>query len=251
MRADLVEYLLRLADDRVVLGHRLSEWCGHGPILEEDIALTNIALDFLGQANHLLELAGELEGEGRSADDLVYSRDEIDYRNCLLTEQPNGDFAATIARQLFFDVYDFLLSEQLAASEFEPLAGLGGKMHKEAQYHVRHSREWMLRLGDGTSESHRRAQAAVDALWTYTAELFDGDEVDARLSQARIAADLESLETRWQELIGTVLREATLGISDEQQYQRRGGRRGHHTEHLGHMLAEMQILARSNPGAKW
>lgn len=185
-RRAFVEYLLRLGDDRLVLGHRLSEWCGHAPILEEDIALTNIALDLIGQATLLLTLAAETEARGRSADALAYLRDARDYRNALLAELPKGDFAVTIVRQFLFSVYSVQLWTALSRSASPELAGIAAKALKEATYHARHAGEWMLRLGDGTDESHRRAQSALDDLWRYTGELFQMDDVDRTLAAAGI-----------------------------------------------------------------
>ncbi|RMG49003.1 MAG: phenylacetate-CoA oxygenase subunit PaaI [Acidobacteria bacterium] len=248
--AALAAYLIRLGDDRLVLGHRLSEWCGHGPILEEDIALTNIALDLIGQAQALLTLGGEAEGKGRSADDLAYFRDEIDFTNCLLVEQPNGDFAQTIARQFFFDAFDHLLASALESSSHRPLAGVAAKARLEAAYHLRHSREWMLRLGGGTEESHRRLQRAVGELWRFTGELFESDDIDRELQAAGIAPDPAPIRKAWEETVSGVLREAGIDVPADEP-MRSGGRRGRHTEHLGHMLAEMQIVARSHPGARW
>ncbi len=246
----IVEYALRLGDDRLVLGHRLSEWCGHAPILEEDIALANIALDLIGQAASFLRLAGQLEGKGRDEDALAYHREAIEYRNALLVELPKGDFAVTIVRQFFFDAYDVLLTEALQESGHEELAGIAAKAYKEARYHLRHSSQWVLRLGDGTEESHRRAQDAVDLLWPYTGELFMDDAVDQELLSEGIAADLGVLESRWREGVEQVLATATLRTPDS-GFMQRGGRTGRHTEHLGRMLAEMQILPRSFPGAEW
>ena len=245
----LFQYLLRLGDDRLVLGHRLSEWCGHGPMLEEDIALANVALDLVGQAAHFLRLAGQVEGKGRDEDALAYFRDAIDYRNLNLVELPNGDYGRTIVRQFLFDAWSVLLLDGLQRAAHAELAGIAAKAHKEARYHVRHSGEWVLRLGDGTEESHRRAQAALDELWPYTGELFATDEVDRSLAGA-IAPDPAALEPTWREVVGDVVRRATLTLPAE-GYMHSGGRQGRHTEHLGHLLDEMQILARSHPGAKW
>jgi ring-1,2-phenylacetyl-CoA epoxidase subunit PaaC len=247
---DLYQYLLRLGDDRLVLGHRLSEWCGHAPILEEDIALTNIALDLIGHANLLLTTAGAVEGNGRDADALAYLRDGIDYRNVLMVELPNGDFAVTIARQFFFSVFALLQSERLQESSHRDLAGIAAKMHKESRYHVRHSGEWMLRLGGGTEESHRRLQTAVDDLWRYTGELFLTDALEQRLAAAGQAVDSSTLEQPWRQQVGDVLQRAGI-VMPEVKWMQRGGRDGKHTEHLGHMLAEMQILQRQHPGASW
>jgi len=249
-RGALFQYLLRLGDDKLVLGHRLSELCAHGPILEQDIALTNIALDSIGQAQALLKLAGDVEGEGRTADDLAYHRDEYDFRNALLVEQPNGDFATTLARQFLFDVFGYHLYGELSRSTHEPLAAIVAKALKEIRYHVRHSGDWMLRLGDGTEESHRRAQDALDQMWMYTDELFESDEHVRRLAGQGIVPDPEALRPAWLETVKGLLERATLEIP-EPGYMATGGRTGRHTEHLGHMLAEMQILARSIPGAEW
>jgi ring-1,2-phenylacetyl-CoA epoxidase subunit PaaC len=244
------EYLLRLGDDRLVLGHRLSEWCGHAPILEEDIALANIALDLIGQATLLLGLAGKLEGAGRDADALAYLRDGIDFRNALLVELPKGDFAVTTVRQLFFSVFAMLQAEALLRSTNTELAGIAAKAVKELRYHVRHSADWVLKLGGGTDESHRRAQAAVDDLWRYTGELFLADDVDREAAASGFGVDPSTVEHPWQTTVRDVLGRAGLTIPDV-SYMQRGGRTGRHTEHLGHMLSEMQILARSHPGASW
>jgi ring-1,2-phenylacetyl-CoA epoxidase subunit PaaC len=241
--------LLRLGDDRLVLGHRLSEWCGHGPVLEEDIALANVALDLIGQATHFLKLAGQVEGKGRDEDALAYLRDAIDYRNVKLVELPNGDFGRTIVRQFLFDAWSVLLLEKLQGAAHAELAGIAAKAYKEARYHVRHSGEWVLRLGDGTEESHRRAQTALDELWPYTGELFAAAEAD-RLLAGGIAPDPAALKPTWGDLVSDVVRRATLTLPAD-GYMHSGGRQGRHTEHLGHLLDEMQILARSHPGAKW
>jgi ring-1,2-phenylacetyl-CoA epoxidase subunit PaaC len=245
----LFEYLLRVGDNCLVLGHRLSEWCGHGPVLEEDIALANIALDLIGQAMHFLRLAGQVEGKGRDEDALAYFRDAIDYRNVKLVELPNGDYGRTIVRQFLFDAWSVLLLERLQRAAHPELAGIAAKGYKEARYHLRHSGEWVLRLGDGTEESHRRTQTAVDELWPYTGELFAADEVDRLLAEA-IAPDPAALAPAWREVVSDVVRRATLTLPAD-GYMHSGGRQGRHTEHLGHLLDEMQILARSHPGAKW
>ena len=246
----LFQYLLRLGDDRLVLGHRLSEWCGHAPILEEDIALANIALDLVGQGALLLKLAGEVEGQGRSEDALAYHRDAVEFRSALIVELPKGDFAFTIVRQFLVSVASYFQLEALTASTHPELAGIAGKAVKETRYHVRHAGEWVLRLGDGTEESHRRAQQALDSLWRYTGELFLSDDVDATLVKAGIAPDPAPLEPKWRAQVGDVIARATLRQPPD-GYMQRGGRAGLHTEHLGHMLSEMQIVARSHPGAKW
>ena len=250
MNSELFDYLLRLGDDRLVLGHRLSEWCGHAPILEEDIAIANIALDLIGQANLLLTLAGDSEGAGRDADALAFLRDALDFRNVQLVELPKGDFAVTIARQFLFSVYAMLQAEALTRSANQELAGIATKMFKEARYHVRHSGDWMLKLGDGTEESHRRLQAAVDELWRYTGELFMTDDLEQKLVAQKIAVDSSTLQQPWRRQVDDVLRRANITVP-EVKWMQRGGRSGQHTEHLGHMLAEMQVLQRQHPGASW
>ncbi len=223
------EFCLGLADDRLILGHRLSEWCGHAPILEEDIALANIALDLIGQANLLYGLVGD-------PDQLAYLRDAIDYRNVLMVELPKGDFAFTIVRQFLFSVAALYQMDALSTSTNADFAGIAAKAAKETRYHVRHAGDWMLKLGDGTEESHRRAQDALDALWRYTGELFLMDDIQ--------------IEPRWRETVTDVITRATLSMP-ETGYMQRGGRQCRHTEALGHLLSEMQILQRSYPGAKW
>ncbi|OYV72094.1 MAG: phenylacetate-CoA oxygenase subunit PaaI [Gemmatimonadetes bacterium 21-71-4] len=246
----LFEYVVRVADDRLVLGHRLSEWCGHGPILEEDIALSNIALDLIGQASAMLALAGQVEGKGRDGDALAYFRDEHDFRNALLVEQPNGDFGATIVRQFLFDAHSVLYLDALARSGHAPLAALAAKSLKEDRYHLRHSSEWMLRLGDGTAESHTRVQRALDELWRFTGELFECDAIDTAVAAQGIVVDHESIRARWHDIVADVVKRATLALPGDAPMAT-GGRRGRHSEHLGHLLAEMQIVARSHPGASW
>ena len=246
----LVTYLLRLGDDRLVLGHRNSEWCGHGPVLEEDIATANIALDLLGQSTLFLRLAGALEGKGRDEDALAYWRDENRFTNLQMLELPKGDFGFTILRQFLFDAWSYHHLQELARSSHADLAALAAKSHKETRYHLRHSSEWVLRLGDGTDESHRRMQAALDELWPWTGELAWQDEVDAELRGQAIVPDLELLRAPWDAMVRDVLGRATLTVPGGPM-RMTGGRQGKHTEHLGHMLAEMQIVARSHPGAKW
>ena len=246
----LFEYLCRLGDDRLVLGHRLSQWAGHAPILEEDIALSNFALDFVGQASALLTLAGEAEGQGRDADALAFLRDEYQFRNAHLVELPIGDFAFTIVRQYLFDAWDQLLLARLAASGLGSLAGIAAKALKEATYHARHTAAWVVRLGDGTDESHRRAQDALEQLWSFATELFQMDDVDRAMVEQGIGADVASLHTPWELTVRDTLARATLTAPTDTRTVT-GGRRGRHTEYLGHMLAEMQILPRSHPGAKW
>lgn len=246
----LFEYTLRIADDSLILGHRVSEWCGHGPILEEDIALTNIALDLVGQATNLLEYAALVEGAGRNADDLAFLRYDRDYRNALLVEQRNGDFGDTIARQFFFDVFRKLYFEAMLQSADENLAGIAEKSLKETKYHLKHSSEWMIRLGDGTDESHQRIQKAVDTLWRYTDELFFMNEVDALLLEEKIAVDLQPLKAEWTRHVNEILLEATIEVPSH-SWQQGGGRTGVHSEHLGYLLAEMQYMQRAYPGMEW
>jgi ring-1,2-phenylacetyl-CoA epoxidase subunit PaaC len=250
MQSALVQYLVRLGDDRLVLGHRLSEWCGHAPILEEDIALANIALDLVGQAALLLDLAGVTEDAGRDGDALAYLREAIDFRNVLLVELPKGDFACTVVRQFLFSAAAYYQLEGIARSTHPDLAGIAAKALKETRYHVRHAGEWVIKLGDGTDESHVRAQSALDNLWRYTGEMFLTDDVDAALVGAGVISDLATTEPQWLAQVTDVLARATLAIPPT-GYMQRGGRSGIHTEHLGIMLAEMQILQRSYPGAKW
>lgn len=247
---DLFEYILRMGDDSLILGHRVSEWCGHGPILEEDIALTNIALDLIGQATNLLEYAGQVEGNGRDADALAFLRYEREYKNLLLVEQTNGDFGKTILRQFFFDAYRKLLLEKLLKSTDSQLVAISEKSLKETKYHLKHSSEWVIRLGDGTEESHNRIQESLDALWKYTAELFFTDEVDENLTKAGIIPSMEGIQDEWMKNVTEVLTEATLSIPTN-NWKQEGGRIGKHTEQLGLLLTEMQYMQRAYPNMKW
>jgi ring-1,2-phenylacetyl-CoA epoxidase subunit PaaC len=244
------EYLLRLGDSSLIIGHRLSEWCGHGPILEEDIALINIALDFVGNATSILAYAGQTEGNGRDEDALAYLRSEREFRNLLITEQPNGDYANTIARQFLFDTYMFFLYEELKNSKDETLAAIAVKSHKEITYHLRHTTEWMYRLGDGTAESHERLQNGLNDLWMFTPEMFDMDEVDALLIKEGIVPDLNKVKASWEKRVKEVIAEATLKLP-ETTFKQKGSREGKHSEHLGFLLAEMQYVHRSFPDSKW
>jgi ring-1,2-phenylacetyl-CoA epoxidase subunit PaaC len=244
------QYLLRLGDSNLIIGHRLSEWCGSGPILEEDIALINIALDFVGNATSFLEYAAKVENKGRTEDDLAYLRSERDFRNLLITEQPNGDYAATITRQFFYDVYTYYLYEALKSSKDETIAALAAKAHKEITYHLRHSTEWMYRLGDGTEESHDRMQNAMNDLWMFTHEMFDMNEADALLIKEGIAPDLNEIKAKWDAHVKPVLEKATLKIPTY-NFRQKGSLEGKHSEHLGFLLAEMQSVHRAFPGAKW
>lgn len=246
----LFEYLIRLGDDSLILGHRLSEWCGHGPILEEDIAMTNIALDLVGQATSVLKYAGEVEGKGRSEDDIAFLRFEREYRNALLVEQPNEDFGVTMMRQFLFDAFRKPLFEQLTKSSDAQLAAIAEKSLKETKYHLKHSAEWVIRLGDGTEESHNRVQDALNDLWRYTDELFFTNEVDADLEAKGVIFSSSDLKASWSEMVTKVLDQATLTIPDN-GWQHNGGRKGLHSEHLGYILAELQYMQRAYPGMEW
>lgn len=246
----LFNYILKLGDDSLILGHRLSEWCGHGPILEEDIALTNISLDLVGQATTLLNYAGELEGKGRDGDALAFLRYDREYKNLLLVEQPNGDFGVTMMRQFLFDAYRLPLFVKLQTSSDETLAAIAEKSLKETKYHLKHSSEWVIRLGDGTEESHKRIQDALDTLWRYTDELFLQDDLDLELIEKGIVPDLEEIRKDWQKTVDTVLNEATLELP-KNNWKFSGGRNGMHSEHLGYILAELQYMQRAYPNMKW
>ncbi len=248
--SDVALYALRLGDDALILAQRLGEWSSMAPELEEDIALTNIALDLLGQARFLLTLAGELEGSGRDEDELAFGRGEREFYNCLLVEQPNVDFAHTIARQLLFSTYQLALYEPLTGSADSGLAGIAAKAVKEVAYHRDHAVKWSLRLGDGTAASHSRMQDAIERLWPYTHELFESDELVERLAVGGVAVNPAGLCDSWGQFIGATLGEATVTVP-ETSWRPSGGRRGEHTEAFGHMLAEMQWLHRSHPGASW
>jgi ring-1,2-phenylacetyl-CoA epoxidase subunit PaaC len=247
---ELATYLLRLADDNMVIGQRLGEYLTRAPELEEDLAVGNLALDHIGVAQHLYEYAAEAEGEDRSPNDLAMFRSEREYANCLLVEQPNGDFASVMARQFFFDAYQLLLWGALASSRNPRLAGIAAKAEKEARYHLRHSSSWVIKLGDGTAESHRRMQHASNAMWRFTAELFEVDNLETDLAMNGVAADASALRSDWDMTVDRVLDEATL-VRPEDPYQASGGRIGIHSEHLGHVLAEMQWMQRSYPGLEW
>ena len=245
-----VEALLRVGDSCLVLAQRLTAWCGHAPALEEDIALANVALDILGQARGLLTRAGEIEGAGRDEDALAYLRDAPDYRNLLLVEQPNGDYGHTMLRQFLFDAWAVELWPALASSSDPTVAGIAGKAAKEAAYHVRHSASWVVRLGDGTAESHRRMLAALDLLWPYAGEAFFDDEVDVAAAESGLAPLPSSLRPSYRHRVEAVLADATLPLLPDPWWQR-GGRKGNHGEYLSHLLAEMQVVHRAHPGATW
>jgi ring-1,2-phenylacetyl-CoA epoxidase subunit PaaC len=247
---DLIDYCLSLADDSLILGHRLSEWCRNGPFLEEDLALTNTALDFIGRARMFYAHAAELDHNGRSEDDFAYLRDCREYRNFLINELPNGDFAFTMARQLMVDTYDMGFFTRLTDSSEPVLSAIAAKVIKESRYHLRRSRDWVIRLGDGTEESHERIQNAFDQLWGYAAEMFEMPEEEMQLVAAGIAVDRTQLRDEWLRSVREVLNEATLKHPDE-TWSIGGGRSGIHSEHLGYLLAEMQYLQRTYPGQQW
>jgi len=246
----MFDYCIAFGDDSLTLGHRLSEWCSNGPFLEEDLALTNVALDFIGRARMFYAHAAEVEGEGRDEDDYAYLRDCREYRNFLLHELPNGDFAFTMARQLMVDVFDVGFFGQLAGSKDPDLAAIGAKALKESRYHLRRSEDWIRRLGDGTDESHRRVQDAFEQLWGYAAELFEMPAAEQHLADAGIAVDRAALKPGWTATMQNVLQEATLEVPAG-GWSIGGGRDGMHTEHLGYLLAEMQFLQRAYPGLTW
>ena len=251
MLDDKFDYLLRLGDTTLVLSQRLCEWVGKGPALEEDMALANTALDLIGQARMWLAYAGEVEGLGRDENQLAFLRDAHEFRNLLLVEQPTGSYADTIARQYLFDSWHGLLLQSLTRSADERIAAIAEKAIKEVTYHLRRSRDLVVRLGDGSDESHRRMQDAVDALWMYVGELFDADEVDAVLAAQQIAGDVSSLREPWLAQLRETFAQATLVLPDPDAWMQRGGKQGRHTEHMGYLLAEMQFLQRAYPGAQW
>ena len=244
------QYLLRIGDTCLVLAQRLGEWCGHAPVLEEDIAMTNMALDLVGQARAVLTHAGRLGGHGHDEDQLAFLRDERDYRNVTMVELPRGDFAFTVLRNTMVAAWLKGLWERLAESSDGELAGIAGKAVKEARYHLQHAADWVVRLGDGTPESHRRAQDALDELWRYVPELFEPDEVDEAAHASGLGPRCSELHARWLEEVEPVLREATLAVPPASGF-RSTGKRGVHTEHMGYLLAEMQHLQRSFPGGAW
>jgi ring-1,2-phenylacetyl-CoA epoxidase subunit PaaC len=247
---DLFRYVLRLGDLSLVLGQRLGEWVGHSPALEEDLGLANIALDLIGQARLLLTYAGEIEGRGRGEDEIAFLREHGEYLNAILAEQPNGDFGQTIVRQVMIDLFQFELYQRMTGSTDERLAAIAAKSVKEIQYHLRYSSGWLVRLGDGTEESHARVQASLQALWPYTVELFAEDELDRAMADRGIAPRLAEVHAAWVSRIDEILAEATLARPADRPHSWHG-KRGQHSEHLGYILAEMQHLQRTYPGARW
>ena len=246
----LVLYTLRRADDALVLGHRLSEWCGHAPMLEEDMALANMGLDLLGQARELYSYAAKVEGRGNDEDKFAYLRDVRQYRNLLLVEQPNGDFARTMVRQFFYAAFADYYWRAMMKSNDETLAAIAAKSEKESAYHLRHCSEWVVRLGDGTEESHARAQAAIDDLWAFTGEMFEADDSEHALVDAGVATDPQALRPHWLKVVSDIVSEATLSLPTS-DWMQRGGRSGRHSEHLGHLLSELQSMQRTFPGVAW
>ena len=246
----LFNYLLRLGDNAAILGHKLSEWCGHGPELEEDIAIINTALDLLGHARSLYTYAGEVEGKGRTEDDLAYLREERHYRNALICELPNGHYGDTIARQFLFDQFNFLLFSELVKSSDETVAAISAKAIKEIRYHLRRSIEWTLRLGDGTEESHDKIQESFNDVWMFTGDLFVQDESDKVVAAAGIAPDLDDIYPIWKQKVKEVLAEATLEMPED-GWMQSGSKSGRHTEYMGFILSELQYMQRAYPGADW
>jgi ring-1,2-phenylacetyl-CoA epoxidase subunit PaaC len=250
MNTSLHQYLLLLADNSLILGQRLGELCGHGPSLETDIALTNISLDLLGQVRNYLQYAAEVQGLGKTEDDLAFLRYEHEYRNVVLVEQPNTDFAWVIARQFFFDAFHLPLLTQLAESKDEQIVAIAKKSLKEVQYHHRFSSEWVKRLGDGTEESHSKMQAAINALWPYTNELFEETEIEKEMKEAGIGADLTAIRVEFESFVSDVLVEATIKKPDP-VWSKAEGKKGKHSEHLGFILAELQYMQRAYPNMNW
>jgi ring-1,2-phenylacetyl-CoA epoxidase subunit PaaC len=257
MNEQLINYTLHLADDALVLGHRNSEWCGHGPVLEQDIAITNISLDLIGQARNFFQYAASLINQSTdqpinkaTEDTLASLRDGREFKNCLLVELPNGDWSQTILRQFLFNAYQFYLYQELQNSKDERLAGIGEKSLKEVTYHLRWSSEWVIRLGDGTDESHQRIRKAIDELWMYTGELFTVTDYELRVIGEGTGVDVSLLKTKWEEKVNEIFIEATLPYPG-QVFQQTGGKEGRHTEHLGYILAELQFMQRAYPGCEW
>jgi len=251
LTTDLQRYTLHLADTHLVLAQRLGEWCGHGPVLEQDIAMTNISLDLLGQATTLFQYAVTLFADGRTEDDLAFLRREHEYNNLLLVEQPNGDFGITVARQFYFDVFQRLFLQGLVESKDAVLAGMAGKALKEVTYHLKWSSEWVIRLGDGTDESHVRMQKALNDLWMYTGELTTPAAYETALAEAGYIPHLASMREPWLEHVKQVVAQATLVMPPADAWMQQGGKTGRHTEHLGYMLTDMQYMQRTYPGMKW
>jgi ring-1,2-phenylacetyl-CoA epoxidase subunit PaaC len=246
----IYKYTLRLGDNALILSQRLSQWCSNAPFIEEDLALTNFALDMIGRAQAFLKYAGETEGKGKTEDILAYRRSERQYYNNQIAEMPNGDFACTMVRQLFISAFEMYLFAELQNSKDATIAAIAAKTLKEVKYHLAHAEDWVIRLGDGTEESHNRVQKAVNDLWMFTAEQFEMDEVDRELMKEGIAVDLDSIRPLWNNYIENILKTATIDIPRD-QFMQTGSRKGIHTEYLGHLLSEMQYLQRAYPDAQW
>lgn len=251
MSTKLYDYLLRLGDDRLILGHRLSEWCGHGPILEEDLAITNISLDLLGAAQEIYKYASEINPDVKDENEIAYFRTDTEFKNSLLVEQPNGDYAFTILRQFFFDTYSLLFLNELQNSKDERLRAIAEKTIKETKYHWRHSSEWVIRFGDGTKESRRRILDALDMLWMYTGELLVADELYTTLRNDGILPGMNNIKELWFSKVEEIFKEAKIDMPDKDAYMQKGGRNGFHTEYLGYILNDLQALTRSMPEAEW
>lgn len=246
----LIQYSLQIADNALIVGQRLSEWCGHGPILEQDMAITNIALDQIGEARNLFQFISSIDAKKRTEDDWAMMRREWEYKNCLLVEQPNGNWADTIVRQFIFDSFNFYFHQALAESKEETLAAIGAKSLKEVTYHLRWSSEWMMRLGDGTEESHQKAQTAVNKLWVYSGELLKPTAVEQELAAEAIAVDLEKIKETVTTKQSEIIQQATLQIPEVPNMQK-GGKEGSHSEHFGFILSELQYMQRAYPNMEW
>ena len=250
MKQVLIDYTLHLADDSLILGQRNAEWCGHGPVLEQDIAITNISLDLIGQSRNFYQYAATLIGKDATEDSLAYLRKEEEFKNCLLVEQPKGDWAQTILRQFFFSQYQYLLFQQLQNSKDEQLAAIAEKSLKEVTYHLRWSSEWVIRFGDGTNESHQRMIKAIDELWKYTDELFSATNYELQVASDGAGIDVSKLKEQWMTKVKEIFSEATLPIPGK-TFVQGGGKEGRHTEHLGYILTELQYMQRTYPGCDW
>jgi ring-1,2-phenylacetyl-CoA epoxidase subunit PaaC len=250
LNTNLIDYTLHLADDALILGHRNSEWCGHGPVLEQDIAITNISLDLIGQARNFFQYAAKLKADGSTEDSLAHLRDGREFKNCLLVEQSNGDWAKTILRQFLFSVYQHYLYQELQTSKDEQLAAIAEKSLKEVNYHLRWSSEWVIRLGDGTEESHEKISHAVEELWMYTGEMFEAAGYELQAAKEGLGVDLSPVKPKWEQKVKEVLDEATLSYPID-VFMQTGGKQGKHTEHLGYILAELQFMQRAYPNSQW
>lgn len=250
MKENLIKYILGIADNSLILGQRLGELCGHGPNLETDIALTNISLDLLGQTRNYYQYIANLQGEGKTEDDIAFMRSEREYLNVLLVEQPNNHFGFVMARQFYFDVFHLLLMENLQQSKDETLIAIANKGIKEVSYHLRFSSDWVMRLGDGTSESHEKMQEAIDGLWPFTDELFHLTDADKQMVEEDIGVDVSTLKEAYYKKVSEVLTEATLSVPEEKYFQK-GGKQGIHSEHMGFILADLQYMQRTYPNMKW